>query len=306
MRPCRLLRIVFGLILVGILMWFVDLKAVTMKLAQLDIRLVGTVTVLIILSTIIAAFNTHLLVNPESKVSFLSFLPLYWLSWAVGLVFPGQVGDVVTLSSIMRRHDVAVSRTLGRSLADKFISFILMLFFALWGVALLQGWSFVDGWPFFLGAFTFLFLAIWQRTYIEHSLSLWSPRVAAFYQNTLVEIMASVRCYPLRVAINAFLTCIKIGLAGVSYWYMFRALGYCNLGIWNVVTLAALSSIIAYIPISFNGLGTVELVGVYIFSSLGVDKTGVLSGYLTLRSLVLVLAWLPVLIWLFSSRKTHN
>jgi uncharacterized membrane protein YbhN (UPF0104 family) len=305
-KPHRLLRIASGLILVGILVWYVDLKAVTTRISQLDVGLVGIATALILLSTLIAAFNAHLLVNPESGVTFPAFLPLYWLSWAVGLVFPGQVGDIATLSTVMRRHDVTVTRTLGRSLADKLISLIFMLLFASWGVVNLQGWNFADRWPIFLGVFAFMVVVGWQYSYFGRLLSHWSPRAAEFYRNTLVEIIVSVQLYPYRVAMNAFLTCFKIGLAGSCYWFMFRALGYSDLGLLYVISLTSLSSIIAYLPISFNGLGTVELVGIYIFSTIGIDKSGVLSGYLTLRSLVLVLAWLPVLIWFLSRRKSNS
>lgn len=297
MKPHRGVKITFGFVLIVALVWYVDLTDVAAMLASIDVKFVGVAAILILVSTLIGAINVHLLVNPESKMKFSLFIPRYWFSWAVGLIVPGQVGDVATLSMVMRRYDVDISRTLGRSLVDKVISFTLMLAFASLGIANLPGFDLAKRWPIATLPVAFLFLAYWLRARIERFLSCRYPSTSEFLHNTFMEIAAATQHYPARTSINAILTCIKICLSGASYWYIFSAFGYVELGLWQVITLAASSSIIAYLPISFNGLGTVEFVGVALFTNLGISEAAVLSGYLVLRILVMALAWFPVLLW---------
>ena len=275
------------------------------SILKLEFRIAIVIPVIVIFNTIIAAFNVYILIFPGGDFSFRSFLSMYWLSWAVGLIFPGQVGDVATLSSVLRRYDVKVSRSLGRSLVDKLISFLLMLIFSLCGLVGLKEWSpFCEG-IYFWGTFFLIIIITSQYKFIIRSLFNWSPKLAEFLGNLLIEFTVTIKNYPFRVAVNVLLTFVKITLVGGCYWYVFRALGYSNFGFWQVVPLVALSSIIAYLPISFNGLGTVEVMGVYIFSTIGIEKSGVLSGYLILRAVVLILAWLPVWFWSFFDRKSH-
>ncbi len=41
----------------------------------------------------IGALGLHLLLNAEGKLPLRAFLPVFWTSWAIGLVLPGQIGD---------------------------------------------------------------------------------------------------------------------------------------------------------------------------------------------------------------------
>jgi uncharacterized membrane protein YbhN (UPF0104 family) len=93
------------------------------------------------------------------------------------------------------------------------------------------------------------------------------------------------------------LTSVKIGAIGVAYWALFLALGFSE-DLFVIIPLVAASSIVAYAPVSVNGIGTVEAVGILLFSSVGIPETAVLSAYVTLRFLVLILAWGPAGLWL--------
>lgn len=300
------MKVIFGFVLIVALTCYVDLTAVATILAGMDVKFVVVAAILILASTLIGAINVHMLVNPESEMTFSLFIPSYWFAWAVGLIVPGQVGDVATLSAVMKRYDFDIARTLGRSLVDKVISLTLMLAFASWGVANLPGLDLTKRWPIATLSVAFLLIAYWLRVRIEHFLSCRYPGIAEFLHDTITEIAVVTKRYPTRAAINAILTCIKICLSGASYWYIFSAFGCKELGIWQVITLAASSSIIAYLPISFNGLGTVEVAGVVLFTKLGISEPEVLSAYLLLRVLVMVLAWFPVLLWFIFRSKTHS
>ena len=200
-----------------------------------------------------------------------------------------------------------LSQTLGRSLADKLISFALMLGFAFLGIfAALPGVSLTSCWPLMTLTPVAFSLIYWWRTPLLYTLNRWQPRLADFLSRTFREILHLARHHSVRIIINISLTVLKISLAGAAYWCIFRALGYVDVALWRVIPLVAASSLVAYLPISFNGLGTVEIAGVALFSAIGIDESSVLSAYLTLRIIVLTLAWLPVGLWLTLGQKSHR
>lgn len=303
----RTLRVAAGFLLLLGLAWHVEPKAMVEAFDRLQHGYVGVAAGLILMSTLIGAFNTHLLMNPEGRISFFNFLPIYWLAWAVGLVFPGQVGDIATLSAVMKRRGTNVSRTLGRGLVDKLISFFLMLSFAGWGLANIASiYSMRD---IVAGATLLMFgmaLTYHQRERFLGWLCRWQPSVARFTHDALHEMREVIRSHPVRTAMNAMLTIIKITMAGTAYLCLFLSLGYNNLDAWLVITLAAASSIVAYLPLSLNGIGTVEVAGLVLFGALGIAPADVLTGYLALRIVVLLSAWLPAALWLAASREMHG
>jgi hypothetical protein len=61
--------------------------------------------------------------------------------------------------------------------------------------------------------------------------------------------------------------------------------------------------LVAYLPVSFNGIGTVELAGVALFGTVGVPAAAVFSGYMALRAMVLVIAWVPAGLFLLHTGK---
>lgn len=217
--------------------------------------------------------------------------------------FPGQVGDVATLSVIMKKRGLDISRTLGRSLIDKLISFIIMLGFAAWGILTLPNLKITGYWYFVILIVPIFLLIYWQRVYIIQAFSQLQPKLMDFMIRIVKEIQQVTWHYPRLVMANIVLTCVKISLAGTSYWYAFQALGYADVALWRVIPLVAASSLVAYLPISFNGIGTVEIAGVALFSTIDITESSVLSAYLTLRFLVIFVAWGPLGIWLITGQK---
>lgn len=300
----RLLRFAFGIALLILLAWAIDPRQVLASLAEARIAYLVAAGGLVAVATLAGAVSIHLFFEPEDKLSFRAFLPVFWLSWAIGLVFPGQIGDVASLSALLRRRGIDLSRALARSLTDKLISFCLMLAFACAALVALPevSWSLGRWWLVALSSAMIAVLYIGRKRLFA-VLSRYFPRGARHFLRTADEACAIARRHPGRIVLNAAITAFKISLTGASYWLIFAALGYGDLGLWKVVCLAAASSLVAYLPVSFNGIGTVELAGVALFGTLGVPAAAVFSGYIALRAMVLVIAWVPAGLFLLDTRK---
>lgn len=303
-RAFRIFRTLFGLLLLAALVYYVDPKSLLPVLSQLQALWLVVMAVAIAVATFVGAGNLFLLFELGRRPRFADFLPLYWISWAVGLVVPGQVGDVASVTVLLHRRGYSWRSILGRSLLDKFLSFAVLAAFALVGLSrwIGIGRAALTGIALAGLASGGLILAPRYLSSIARSGGLvgkWCELV----RSLVADIRTFCLEFPLRVAINLLLTAVKTLLVGVSYWVVFRALGVGDISVWEVVPLMAASSLVAYLPISFNGIGTVEAAGLVIFGSLGLSHASVLAAYLALRSVVLILAWIPAAIWLSLRRK---
>jgi uncharacterized membrane protein YbhN (UPF0104 family) len=298
----------FGVVLLVALVYYFDLTEVVKKFALFDQRWVLLAAVLVVASTLISAVNLHLFMNQEGKLPFANFLPLYWISWAIGIVLPGQGGDIASIAAMLRRRGMAWQVSFARSLLDKLISLALMLAFAMAGMFTLVrvewnsgriGTAIAVGAALMAGGY-------WGRNLIVKYFNPTYHGWRGFVARTSTELVATIKGNPEKVLLNFFLTTVRIIITGLCYWSMFAALQYSDLDILKVIPMVAITSVVAYLPISFNGIGTVEITGVTVFSTLGMEPASILSAYLALRLLVICLAWLPAGIWLLTSTKNTD
>lgn len=301
-------RFVAGLSLLSALVVVVGGQDIVRLAKQMDVRWVLAAAVCIVVATLIAAVNVHLFITRHSAIPFDRFLGGYWIAWAVGLIVPGQIGDIASLSIWLKSRGFAVDASVGVSLLDKLISLFWMLSLGTFGVLISGGYvtTVVHHWVVAVALLVVagggVLFACRGTDFVAwlKSRSGFLPRVASLVFDTISGATT-------RVWVNVLLSLVKLAVVSAAYWCVFRALGFDGLDLQTVVPLVAASSLVAYIPVSLNGIGTVELTALFLFGALGIPSAGVLSAYVLLRLLTFVLAWAPTLLLLtFSSPKTRH
>jgi uncharacterized protein (TIRG00374 family) len=295
------LRAGFGLGLLCILLWMVDFWQLGAALHTVDARSVCAAAVLLIIVAMLGALNLQMLFNTEGQLPFRIFLPVFWTSWAIGQVFPGQIGDMVSLAAMLKRRGLDLSASIGRSLVDKLVSLTLMVSFAAWAIESRLSPSTAS--TLAVIALVLAALALLFREGIVRLLLAPKSKAGRFVLAVCQEAHSVATRYPMLVLLNIFITTVKIFLTGAAYLCMFRAFGADHAHLWSVTTTLAISSLVAYIPISFNGMGTAEAAGIMTFATLGVTKTAVLGSFLILRAINIAIAWVPAAIWLMFVRR---
>lgn len=300
-----LLRFAFGIaVLVGLVLYF-DVKEIFRPLATIQVKWVFASALLILCTTLISAVNRHIFINLERQITFRDFLRMYWVAWAIGLLVPGQVGDVAALGAMLKRKGMTWPESIGRSLADKVISFSIMLSLGLLGIFRVASLQF--GGAFWLVAAALLIIVgLFSLLYINRKQLAWATSIFVAIGKTWEEFYKACVHNPGKVILNAGLTLLGIGLTGAAYWSMFAALGHES-SLLELTLLMAACSIVAYIPVSFNGIGTVEAAGIALFGLIGLQAPAVLSAYLCLRLIVFALAWTPaILILMLPTPAVHK
>src|SRR5689334_20432486 len=103
-RLIGIARVFFGFSLLAALFYYVDPRLFVSSLAGVQLSWVLVAAVAITAATVLGAANLLLLFRPETGLTFHQFLPLYWISWAFGLIVPGQVGDMASIGLMLRRR----------------------------------------------------------------------------------------------------------------------------------------------------------------------------------------------------------
>jgi uncharacterized membrane protein YbhN (UPF0104 family) len=305
-RPVRriwwktaLLSIV-GLGILGILIAWANPARVVAVMRSADAAWIGLAVLAIIGATIIGAVNSFFMTVQNAELTFPSFLGAYWCSWGLGQLVPGQVGDVIGISLYLRRRGISLPSAVGRLGVDKLIS--LFAFLVVSGGLLIV---YDAPAPRLAGA---LGLCAACVMLIAYSVSLrWNISsttdggFVAKIVRVLVEAHAAMKNRPVVVAINLLLTIFKLFLVGVCYWATFRAFHFFGLKLFDATITANSAGLVAYVPISANGLGTVEATATYLFDFLGIAPPIIIAAYLTIRIAGLTLALGGTAIVLFLS-----
>ncbi len=284
------------------LLWRSDSQQVLIHLASANLWAVTAAASLLAMVTLMGALNVYLFIGRDRKLSFKQFLPVYWSSWAFGLLVPGQVGDIASLSWLLRRYSLPASVSLGRATLDKLISAAVMSVAAIAGLAVLfvnqTFWSLLFPVLIVLTAIAWVTaIAVYVR---RKQIAGYAgrPGLVGALVRTLQELVRTARLSLAPVVLNVVLTLAKVFVTGAAYWLVLRGLGVEGLGLVEITIIATAAGLIAYLPVSVNGLGTVEITGLFLFGQMGAPAEAVLATYIILRGLVLLVAWIPLLLWM--------
>ncbi|WP_186453926.1 lysylphosphatidylglycerol synthase transmembrane domain-containing protein [Denitratisoma sp. DHT3] len=297
------LSLAFGLALIAALLGWIGTGAVVAGITRISLPAAAVVVALVAGATFLGAINTYQLLRIDNQIPpFHRYLPLYWFSWSLGLVLPGQIGDMAALSALLRKHDIPITRSLGRTLADKITSIIIFALAALPGIAalavefplpIMQRGTAVIAAILSVCAISVTLVLLRNSLRLRHLIQLATeiPR----------EITLLIRHHPIPLLNNLLLTLIKLLVTAAAYQAVLGAVSPIPPpSLTTVASLMSISALVAYVPVTFNGIGTAEITGVAVFGTVGLSAANVISAYLLLRLLVLAVAWIPSTVWLLT------
>lgn len=290
-RRYRYLLAVVGLALLGAAIWWVGGTAVLQALQRCGADALLLAAAAIVTATLLGAWNCYRIAELKPALTFRQFLPVFWRSWAAGISLPGQVADFVATLWQLRGRTGDLHFVAGRLLLDKGITLGVML-------ALLALLPFAVGVTGPLASFVAMatlcvtaVAALALLDWVGHRPDLW-PRHR--WTRSASSALAGARAPARLVLGNLAVTAAKTLASGLAYWAVLGSIASeaPGFGITTIVSQSA--GLVAYLPISFNGLGTVEVSAIALFGAVGVDDASVVSAYLVLRTITMGAAWLPI------------
>lgn len=290
-RPHQSLLALVGVGILVVVLYLIGSDAMLLALRRCHPVAIAIAAAAITSGSVLGAWNCYRIAELRGVMPFLRFLPIYWRSWAIGLTLPGQVGDFLATLWQLKGRTSSLETIAGRLMVDKAVTLGLTLCLAALLPALIAG----TGPGFSLLLIATLCVSAALGLWLLDLLAAFDPTRAAEWTSRVRSTMAVARNTPRQLVVgNAIFTIIKLTLSGGSYWVVLRSIESATPGLLTTTAIAQSAGLIAYLPVSFNGLGTVEVSAVGLFQAVGLSSAGVLSAYLVLRATTLVAAWVPV------------
>lgn len=255
-----------GVVLFVFILFRVDLRAVGSALITTDLRLliVGVLFQLLVLLS--KGIRWHLMNDGRRPGKFwLISLGRFYESYAIGVVTPGRMGDLLKAG-----HESGKNNILGagiRVLAERGID--IGIFVALAGLSVSSGY-YIEMRPvfglFIIGAGVVIMLVSYLVMASKHFAKM-ANKLFLRFPGRWKELAIEGRRYPFHTALWIVLLSFISNLSYfVSCYYLGRAAGIDAGFIW-VSGAVAVSGLLNMLPVTIMGLGTRELIFLYVFQT---------------------------------------
>ena len=276
------LRFAAAVALIAGLVWFAGPYNLLTTFASLNPAIAVPCALAIVVFFLLGSVNVWWLLQCRHAIRYATFLRSYAYGFSLGLLSPGQIGDV-SLVLFLRNGGVPVSKSGAAYTMDKLITLFLLSLVAAFGLLryrLLSVGHFLIGGAILAGVagVTWLLIARGRS----------GNRLVTAIQEIAREI-AEYRFHLKTRFGNVLLTGLKWLVLCASYYLAFLAFG-TSIHWPDIGVIPVMSTLVGYIPVSVAGIGTVEVSAVILFKMLGIAESVVISAYLFLRSLQYLLA----------------
>ncbi|MBL4864949.1 MAG: flippase-like domain-containing protein [Pseudomonadales bacterium] len=289
----KVLRPLIGCLVISFIIYYVGLDDIFNKIKLVDFRYILLTGVFVFVSFLFGFGNAFLLAYKQVDMSWKVFLMGYWIAWAFSLIVPGQVGGILSLSLWMKKLGLRWEVGTAVMAVDKVVSLLWMMFFAAFGIGLYLGHLQITFFLVVLLVAIVLVGSVGLFLFRDRLLKEDDEKRGVFFRIIKAIILTTTE-QKKELLINILVTPVTITIGAGAYWAVFLAVGVSTDFI-QVLPLVAVSALVAYIPVSLNGVGTAELAGLTLFATIGMDATSILTAYILLRLTVMTIAWVPSL-----------
>ena len=201
------------------------------------------------------------------------------LTWAFTTFGPGRAGEFL-LIYFFKQKGMPLGQASAIVVLDKIISIVLMAGLALLGLVLLVPQAPVFEWTLLtiVGLFgVILFLSSWGRRFIRtYILRRFSSLFSGFGKTLSLLLYEHTGA----ITLNFALTILKTVLTAGVYIVLFWGFGLSVDPLYTVLIFCVFT-IAQGIPVTMNGLGIREGIGIWLYSYLGVDSSTTLAVFFT-------------------------
>ncbi|MBI4489904.1 MAG: flippase-like domain-containing protein [Deltaproteobacteria bacterium] len=273
-----LLHLLLGALILGGVLWSIELDKVVLDLHRLDFYTLTSAAIALVGFHLLKGMRWRLILQTQNiPYGFLDALKMYWSGLFIGTVTPGRLGELIRIV-YLKQDGVRIGKGLVGVVADRLLDLGVLVVLLASGIGWLglgKGaaqlallWKGGGGEGLRLGGRWLVAAQLREALdtgrvdLAEGLVMLWAAR------RKLVQIIA--------------LTCVSWGLYIWILKYMIEAVGL-RFGLGQTVLFFAVAGIAAIIPISLAGIGTRDVMLVYLARVVGQEgEVGLLFSYCVL------------------------
>lgn len=283
----RIAKIAVGIVILVLLVIQVSVQEIIRVMSSFNVIFILPILALHIAALMLGAMNIQVLLHGISKkIGFSEMLKKYLLSSVIGAITPGRLGEF-SLVYFLKKNNIPIGVSAAIILLDKILTILTLIAFSVWGlfiffsgqVALEVLAVSIGG----LGVMWFICISETGKNLVKRFMLKSLNDSFNGFSKTLSELVRKKKKY---VIGNIIITIMKWLLHFVLFYITFLAFEV-TLPISSLLLFATVM-LIAYIPVTFGGLGLREVAAVYIFKFIGIEPEVVVSVFL----LILIVKYL--------------
>ena len=278
-------ELILGVLVISFILSKVNLSEAIAILHKIDTFLLFVSILLYIFTILITAYGLKALFDSIASLTFMRWLKYYMITFSLGLVLPGRTGEF-SIVYFMKKNNIEIGSTTALVIIDKLITLII---FGL--VTLLGLFTILNSGELYVGLIAVLLILFvgclifsnLGKKLFNKILGKYSLNFASFHETSRM-LLASHKD---KLMINILVTIARPILNGLLIVILFASFDY-NVSLFYAIIISSIALIASLVPLTPNGLGIREGVGLLLFSKIGVPFEASISMYL----LILIMNYL--------------
>ncbi|MDP3698159.1 MAG: lysylphosphatidylglycerol synthase transmembrane domain-containing protein [Nanoarchaeota archaeon] len=265
----RVIKYFLGPLLLVILFWTIGIKQIWSLLAATEFKYLVLAYLFFIVSVFIAVMNLYILFYPLQKIDPRRFIQYFFASRVTSLIFPGRLGEF-SLSYYLKGENINLGRGVAAVVTDKLITVTISMLLGIIAVSAFMKGQHITAFVLYVFLMLMLFVLLLSsrsRDFIKKWILRKYARHFAGFSKTLFSYEQEHKDM---VLLNMVFTLVRMMVLALSAKAMFLALE-TDIPLLTLILVSGLETLSNSIPLTVNGLGIKQAIGVYVFSAIGVS-----------------------------------
>ena len=265
----KVIRYVFGPLLLVILFWTIGIVKILSLLRATDFKFFILAYIFFVLSVLIAVLNLYVLFYPLQKIEPRRFLQYFFASRITSLIFPGRLGEF-SLSYYLRGENINLGRGMAAVVTDKLITVTISMILGMIAVSVFMKGQHITAFVMYVFVILMLFAMLLSSRSREFIKKWILRKYARHFTGFSKTLFSYEREHKDMVLMNMVSTLVRMIMLALSAKMMFLALEK-EIPLLTLILVSGLEVLSNSIPLTVNGLGIKQAIGVYVFSAMGVS-----------------------------------
>ena len=289
MNKKNLIVYIIGVIILIFIISKVGPSKLIETLKSFNFKYLPLIIITLLSGYVLSAINTWIICWPLKKISLINIIKYTFFTAFFAIFIPGKLADLLMIH-FLKKEGLNMNQSTITVFFDKMISLFVKVILGLVGAI------------FILKQFNFLFMGIPLITLfiiILILLAVSSKKFMRFIKRYILRKYSSIwkgiskdlknykDKYKIYLGYNFFVTLIKSFFEALLFFLLFLSFGqHTNvIEIFFVFALLSILILLAF-PIGISGLGVRELMGITIFSTIGIDSAVVFNSFMLRITLI--------------------
>ncbi len=265
----KTLRYVAGPLILVLLVWKLGFDQTWNIITTTKLHYLLLAYVTFIISVLIAALNVYILLYPLKKLEPKTFLKYYFLSRVTSLVLPEGFGEF-SISYFLEEEKINTGPAIAAILTDKITTIATSCFIGLIAFYYIFGSTHIlTIIAYFLAliALFVFFMSVPVRRFIKR----WILRkYSHYFDGFTLTLLSYAKQHKKITLINIAVTLFRILIIALAAKFMFLAIN-SSVPFLTLILVGGIETLSTLVPLTINGLGIKQAVGVYAFNAAGVS-----------------------------------